>query len=323
MKGARLALYSVSHHTRRSPVTAVTTHVSRSKQMSLKTLNRSLFPTLLLLALPVLSMAQVSVNISVGVPPPELPVYDQPPIPGEGYIWTPGYWAWSDDDQDYYWVPGTWVLAPQPEYLWTPGYWGAEGGLFIWHLGYWGPHVGFYGGVNYGYGYGGRGYEGGYWEGGRMYYNRSVNNISNTNITNVYNKTVINNVTVNRVSYNGGNGGVPARPTSVEEAATRERHIPVTPVQRQHDQTARTNPELRASQNQGRPPIAATPRPGAFSGAGVVPATRGGAVHANPAATNPGGSRGNESAPRNQAAPRNESAPRNQAEPRGTMSVIR
>jgi len=213
-------------------------------------------------------MAQVSVGVSVGVPPPELPVYDQPPIPGEGYVWTPGYWAWSDDDQDYYWVPGTWVLAPQPEYLWTPGYWGAEGSLFIWHLGYWGPHVGFYGGVNYGYGYGGRGYEGGYWEGGRLYYNRSVNNITNTNITNVYNKTVINNVTVNRVSYNGGNGGVSARPTSAEEAATRERHIPVTPVQRQHDQTARTNPELRASQNQGRPPIAATPRPGAFSGAG-------------------------------------------------------
>src|SRR6266446_6834834 len=252
--------------------------------MLLKALSRFIFPTLLLLALPALSMAQVSVGISVGVPPPELPVYEQPPIPGEGYIWTPGYWAWSDDDQDYYWVPGTWVLAPQPEYLWTPGYWGAEGGLFIWHLGYWGPHVGFYGGVNYGYGYGGRGYEGGYWEGGRMYYNRSVNNITNTNITNVYNKTVVNNVTVNRVSYNGGNGGVSARPTSVEEAATRERHIPVTPVQRQHDQTARTNPELRASQNQGHPPIAATPRPGAFSGAGVVPA-RGGSmsvVHSQP-----------------------------------------
>ena len=27
----------------------------------------------------------------------------------------------------------------------------------LWHAGYWGPHVGFYGGVNYGYGYGGVG----------------------------------------------------------------------------------------------------------------------------------------------------------------------
>ncbi len=191
--------------------------------MLLKTWSRFILPTLLLLALPALSMAQVSVNISVGIPPPELPVYDQPPIPDYGYIWTPGYWAWSDDDQDYYWVPGTWALAPQPGFLWTPGYWGAEGAVFIWHLGYWGPHVGFYGGVNYGYGYIGRGYEGGYWEGGRLYYNRTVNNITTTNITNVYNKTVINNVTVNRVSYNGGNGGVQVRPTPAEEAATRER----------------------------------------------------------------------------------------------------
>ena len=26
-----------------------------------------------------------------------LPVYEQPVIPGPGYIWTPGYWAWSPD----------------------------------------------------------------------------------------------------------------------------------------------------------------------------------------------------------------------------------
>jgi WXXGXW repeat (2 copies) len=243
--------------------------------MLLKTWSRLILPTLFLLALPALSMGQVSVNVSVGVPPPELPVYEQPAIPGDGYIWTPGYWAWSDDDQDYYWVPGTWVLAPQPGYLWTPGYWGWGGAAFIWHLGYWGPHVGFYGGVNYGYGYGGNGYEGGYWQGDRLYYNRTVNNISTTNITNVYNKTVINNVTVNRVSYNGGNGGVRAQPTPAEEAATRERHIAVTPAQRQHDQTARSTPELRASRNQGHPPIAATPRPATFSGPGVVPAKGG------------------------------------------------
>jgi hypothetical protein len=48
-----------------------------------------------------------------------LPVYDQPPIPEPGYIWTPGYWAW-DDDSGYYWVPGTWVLPPEPALLWTP-----------------------------------------------------------------------------------------------------------------------------------------------------------------------------------------------------------
>ena len=82
-----------------------------------------------------------------------------------------------------------------------------------WNPGYWGPHIGFYGGVNYGYGYTGTGYEGGYWNNGAFFYNRSVNNVTNvTNITNVYNKTVINNVTVNNVSYNGGQGGT-NRPT--------------------------------------------------------------------------------------------------------------
>ncbi len=58
--------------------------------------------------LPASAPAQVSVGISVGFAPPELPVYEQPICPGEGYIWTPGYWAWDPDDEDYYWVPGTW-----------------------------------------------------------------------------------------------------------------------------------------------------------------------------------------------------------------------
>src|SRR5882672_7505122 len=249
----------------------------------MKPWSRFLLPAMLALLLPAWGLAQISVGVSVNVPPPELPVYDQPPIPGDGYIWTPGYWAWSDDDQDFYWVPGTWVPPPQPEYLWTPGYWGAEGVVFLWHPGYWGPHVGFYGGVNYGYGYVGNGYEGGYWQGGRLYYNRSVNNINNVHITNVYNKTVINNVTVNRVSYNGGSG-VQARPNPEQMNAARERHIEVTPIQRQHVEAARVNPALRVSENQGHPPIAATARPAEFSGAGVVAARHPGTmsvVHQN------------------------------------------
>jgi YXWGXW repeat-containing protein len=251
----------------------------------MKPWSRFLLPAVLALWLPGLGSAQITVDVSANVPPPELPVYDQPPIPGDGYVWTPGYWAWSDDDQDYYWVPGTWVPAPQPEYLWTPGYWGVSGALFLWHPGYWGPHVGFYGGVNYGYGYAGNGYEGGYWQGGRMYYNRSVNNINNVNITNVYNKTVVNNVTVNRISYNGGNG-VHAQPTPEQIAAAREPHIQPTAQQRQHVELARRDMTLHASQNQGRPPIAATPKPAAFTGAGVVSARQGGTfsvVHQNPA----------------------------------------
>jgi hypothetical protein len=52
------------------------------------------------------------------------------------------------------------VLIPEPGFLWTPGYWGWGDGAFIFHEGYWGPHIGFYGGINYGFGYVGFGYEG-------------------------------------------------------------------------------------------------------------------------------------------------------------------
>ena len=238
------------------------------------------------------SLAVGQITVSVNVAPPELPVYDQPPIPGDGYLWTPGYWAWSDDEQGYYWVPGTWVEAPQPGYLWTPGYWEFNDGVYLWNTGYWGPHVGFYGGVNYGYGYGGRGYEGGYWQDGRLFYNRSVVNVGTTRITNVYNKTVINNVTVNRVSFNGGNGGARAAPTPAEQQAVRERHVAETSVQRQHIEAARQDPALRASENHGRPPVAATAQPGHFTG-NVAPA-RGAATAGPERGAVPGNSRGSE-----------------------------
>src|SRR5262249_48991704 len=79
------------------------------------------------------AQAQVAIGISVNFAPPVLPVYEQPLCPGEGYIWTPGYWAWDPDYGDYYWVPGTWVLAPQPGYLWTPPYWGWNGVALIFY----------------------------------------------------------------------------------------------------------------------------------------------------------------------------------------------
>ena len=167
---------------------------------------RSLLFAVVILTMSAASFAQIGISIRIG--PPAIPVYEQPLCPGEGYIWTPGYWAYDYDEGDYYWVPGTWVLAPQVGYLWTPGYWGWGGGAFIFHEGYWGPQIGFYGGINYGFGYFGHGYEGGRWDNGQFYYNRSVNNVNVTNIHNVYNTTVINNTTVNRVSYNGGNGGI-------------------------------------------------------------------------------------------------------------------
>lgn len=224
----------------------------------------SLF-ALLLVVIPASSFA--GVFISVGIAPPVLPVYEQPSCPGDGYIWTPGYWAYGPDG--YYWVPGTWVLPPTVGFLWTPGYWGWGEGVYVWHAGYWGPHIGFYGGVNYGFGYFGSGYEGGYWRGRTFYYNRTVNNVTITNV-HIYNRTVINNVNVNRVSYNGGHGGIMARPSPEQERWSHERHFEPTRMQMQHEHAASTNRAFLERENHGHPAIAATARPGEFHGRGVV-----------------------------------------------------
>jgi len=212
-----------------------------------------------LLVAPAASFA--GVFISVGFAPPALPVYVQPVAPGDGYMWTPGYWAYGP--AGYYWVPGVWVRPPQVGVLWTPGYWGWGGGAFIFHEGYWGPHIGFYGGVNYGFGYGGVGFEGGYWHGGVFAYNRSVSNV--TNVTNVYNKTVVvNNVSVNRVSYNGGTGGINAQASASEQAAIREQHVAATGEQTAHIQAAASDRSQLASVNGGRPQMAAARTAGEY-----------------------------------------------------------
>jgi WXXGXW repeat (2 copies) len=203
---------------------------------------RSLFLALLWMCMSAASFAQIGVSVSFG--PPALPVYEQPICPGDGYIWTPGYWAW--DGNDYYWVDGTWVESPEVGFLWTPGYWGWGGNAFLFHEGYWGPHVGYYGGINYGYGYGGRGYEGGRWENNRFYYNTSVNRINNENIRNTYN-TRVENISESRVSYNGGNGGVNVRPSEQENTYDRERHTAPVAAQIQHREQAHSNPQSRAT----------------------------------------------------------------------------
>ena len=239
---------------------------------------RSFLFALLLLSMSAAAFAQIGISISFA--PPELPVYEQPICPGDGYLWTPGYWAYANDYDDYYWVPGTWVMAPEVGLLWTPAYWGWGGGGYVFYEGYWGQQVGFYGGVSYGYGYYGDGYQGGRWDNGHFFYNRSVNNVNVTNIHNVYNTTVVENN--NRVSFNGGTGGISVRATSQQESIAREKHIPAVAAQTQHAQAARSNPEQRASVNHGKPAVAATPKPGAFSDRAVVPAKAAGAPYNPP-----------------------------------------
>ncbi|HEV2618490.1 MAG TPA: YXWGXW repeat-containing protein, partial [Acidobacteriaceae bacterium] len=203
------------------------------------------------------------VFISVGFAPPALPVYVQPVAPGDGYLWNPGYWAYSED-AGYYWVPGVWVRPPQIGLLWTPGYWGWGGGRYIFHEGYWGPHVGFYGGINYGFGYTGVGFWGGRWEGGHFAYNTAVMHVNTTIVHNTYIDNVhVNNVNVGvHTSFNGGNGGIQARPSAQEEQWSHENHVPATVEQQQHTTLAHADRTNFASANGGHPQNAAFSRVG-------------------------------------------------------------
>lgn len=211
---------------------------------------RILLVATILLAIPAASPA--SVFISVNFAPPVLPVYVQPPCPAPGYMWTPGYWAYGP--AGYYWVPGVWVGPPAVGFLWTPGYWGYGGRLYVWHPGYWGPHVGFYGGINYGFGYTGAGFMGGYWHSGAFFYNRAVENVSVTNIHNTYfSRTVVNRTVIyNRSSFNGP-GGIRALPTPQERVAMSERHVAPTMSQVTHQRRASADRYQFASFNHGRP----------------------------------------------------------------------
>ncbi len=212
----------------------------------------------------VLAMAPAAsfaaVFISVGIAPPALPVYTQPICPGDGYMWTPGYWAYGP--AGYYWVPGVWVLAPAPGLLWTPGYWGWGGAAFLWHEGYWGPHVGFYGGISYGFGYGGVGFFGGRWEGGHFAYNTAVVNVNRTVIHNTYIENVhVTNVGVH-TAYNGGAGGLTARPSAQEQQWAHEQHTAPTNEQMNHAHTASLDRSNFASANGGHPQNMAMSRVG-------------------------------------------------------------
>src|ERR1700741_1570907 len=211
----------------------------------------------MVLALGMASTAQSSVFVSVAIAPPPIPVYAQPVCPGPGYIWVPGYWAWNPDD-GYYWVPGYLTLAPFVGALWTPGWWGWGDGVYIWHAGYWGRHVGFFGGIDYGFGYFGLGYVGGSWRNGRFYYNTAVTKVNTTIVNNFYNQPV-RQTTTTRVSFNGGPGGISRQPTAEERLAERDSHRSPTPIQSQHEHLARADRGQWASVNHGTPSVMATP----------------------------------------------------------------
>jgi hypothetical protein len=170
--------------------------------------------------------------------PPALPDYSQPPCPGDGYIWTPGYWGYASSG--YYWVPGAWVQAPYEGALWTPGYWGYSKGRYAYYPGHWGTHIGYYGGINYGDGYTGLGYEGGYWKNGHFAYNRDVDNVKTNVVHNVYEYRVPDQ-NRSHVSFQGGSGGVNVHPRPQEVTASREPRAAPMQTQLQVRDTARND----------------------------------------------------------------------------------
>jgi hypothetical protein len=233
--------------------------------MNLLRKSRWMFLALLLSLVPASSFA--GVLISVGFAPPVLPVYEQPPCPEPGLMWAPGYWAYGDDG--YYWVPGAWVPAPYEGALWTPPYWGWSSGIYVFHSGYWGHHVGYYGGVNYGFGYMGIGFVGGEWHGRDFRYNTAVMRVDNVHVRNVYvDRTVVEHNTIvndRRVAYSGGPGGIRHDASSDERNAMREQHVGATSVQQQHIQAARSDRSFYAKNNGGHPQTMAAERPMGFN----------------------------------------------------------
>jgi Domain of unknown function (DUF4124)/WXXGXW repeat (2 copies) len=182
------------------------------------------------------------IEVQASDSPPPLRDDEQPACPDEGYLWTPGYWFWNV--AGYYWIPGAWVQPPRLGVLWTPGYWEFVRAVYVFHRGYWAEHVGYYGGINYGFGYFGVGFAGGRWVNHSFAYNRSVSNVDARVIHSTYSEPVFNNATVHRVSYNGGPGGTPSVMTAREKALAAEKHFPPTPVQRQYSVQAARTPAL-------------------------------------------------------------------------------
>ena len=236
---------------------------------------RMIFLALLVTLVPASSFA--GVYISVSFAPPILPVYEQPPCPEEGLMWVPGYWAYDQDG--YYWVPGTWVPAPYEGALWTPPYWGWESGFYMFHPGYWGRHVGYYGGVNYGFGYMGVGFVGGMWRGHNFEYNTAVMHVDERRIHDTYrDRGIVERNTIansRRVSFSGGRDGIHHDPRPEERLANRDQHMGATSFQHSQESSAMADRSQYVKNNGGRPSFGATERPLGKNGQGGPSLDRG------------------------------------------------
>jgi hypothetical protein len=193
------------------------------------------------------------------VPPPLPDDEEQPACAEVGGIWVPGYWGWTATS--YHWVRGGWVRPPQVGWLWTPGYWVLEGTVYVFHPGYWGPRVGYYGGINYGYGYYGSGYSGGRWVGSKFLYNTAVSHVNTQVIHDTYREPARADDALSRVSYH------------VTPGSTTVIHLPKGHI------------ESREPQPGAAPVLAKAPARGAPHSTAHAPAHRTASTHATVAAS--------------------------------------
>jgi len=77
------------------------------------------------------AFAQISFNIVIA--PPELR-YEAVPVIAPGYVWAPGYWAWSGDR--HIWVRGR-TIVHRVGYRWEPDRWDQRNGAYYRHPGRW------------------------------------------------------------------------------------------------------------------------------------------------------------------------------------------
>jgi hypothetical protein len=54
--------------------------------------------------------AFAQVRVYIGGAPPPLRYERRPPPPGQGFLWTDGYWG--NNGRNYNWVPGRWQQPP-------------------------------------------------------------------------------------------------------------------------------------------------------------------------------------------------------------------
>lgn len=77
------------------------------------------------------AFAQLSIHVVLAPPTPQ---YEVVPVLQSGYVWAPGYWAWSNDR--HVWVRGRSMLQ-RSGYLWQPDRWEQRNGFYYRQAGHW------------------------------------------------------------------------------------------------------------------------------------------------------------------------------------------